>query len=82
MLLKGQGATQDAESAFHWCCMAAEQGLAEAQLQLGDLYRLGHGVAADGSLADAWYQKAAEQGEANAASRLHRLHETRAIGAE
>jgi TPR repeat protein len=62
--------------------MAAEQGLAEAQLQLGDLYRLGHGVAADGSLADAWYRKAAEQGEANAASRLHRLHETRAIGAE
>src|SRR5207302_23135 len=55
MLLKGQGAPQDPEGAFRWCGAAAEQGLAEAQLQLGDLYRAGHGVAADIALAHVWY---------------------------
>ena len=82
MLLKGQGAAPDAERAFYWCCMAAEHGLPEAQLQLGDLYRLGHGVDADTALADAWYRKATAQGDANAASSLCRLYETQTVGAE
>jgi hypothetical protein len=34
MLLKGQGASQDAGAAFRWWSIAAEQGWAEAQLQL------------------------------------------------
>ena len=62
---------------------AAEQGPAEAQRQLGDLYRAGHGVAADVALADAWYEEAAEQhGEAGAAAKLGRPNETGAAGAE
>jgi TPR repeat protein len=83
MLLKGQGIVQDAEEAFRWCCLAAEQGLAEAQRQLGDLYHAGHGVAPDVALADAWYEKAAkQQGEAGAAAKLGRPNETRVAGAE
>ncbi|HEY1432515.1 MAG TPA: hypothetical protein VGF39_12930, partial [Stellaceae bacterium] len=45
-----------------WCCLAAEQGLAEAQRQVGDLYHAGHGVTADVAQGDAWHEKAAEQG--------------------
>jgi hypothetical protein len=56
--------------------------LAEAQLQLGDLYHAGHGVAADAALANAWYEKAAEQGDAGAAAKLRRPKETRAARAE
>ena len=41
MLQKGQGAAPDAEEAFYWCRAAAEQGLAEAQRQLGNLHGTG-----------------------------------------
>jgi TPR repeat protein len=43
MLLKGQGTPQNVEQAFRLCREAAEYGLAESQLQLGDLYRVGMG---------------------------------------
>jgi TPR repeat protein len=82
MLLKGQGTTQDAEEAFRWRCQAAEQGLVEAQRQVGDLYHAGRGVAADDALAAAWYEKAAEREGAGAATKLRRPNETRAAGAE
>ena len=81
MLLKGHDTPQDAEDAFRWCCEAAEQGLAPAQLQLGDLYSAGQGVIADIALAHAWYEKAAEQGDANAPAKLSQLREGRAAGA-
>ena len=60
----------------------AEQGVVEAQRQVGDLYHAGHGVAADDALAAAWYEKAAQQESAGAATKLCRLNETRAAGAE
>jgi TPR repeat protein len=78
MLLKGQGTLPDAEQAFQWCGAAAEQGLAEAQLQLGDLYRAGLGVAEDLAIAHAWYEKAAAQDNTEAATRLQGLRDSRA----
>ena len=45
---------------------AAEQGLAEAQLDLGVMYIKGYGVAQDDKQAVAWFRKAAEQGDAKA----------------
>ena len=45
---------------------AAEQGLAEAQLDLGVMYFKGSGVAQDYKQAVFWTHKAAEQGNANA----------------
>jgi TPR repeat protein len=75
MLLKGQGAPQDAEAAFGWCRTAAEQGLAEAQLQLGDLYRAGLGTTEDLLTACTWYEKAAAQEKPEAAARLHILRD-------
>jgi len=76
MLLKGQGTPPDEEEAFHWCAAAAEQGLPEAQLQLGDLYHVGRGVDQDAGLAYAWYEKAAAQGNSEAAAKLHQIHRT------
>lgn len=40
----------------------AEQGTADAQTYLGEMYSLGHGVEQDNKEAVKWYRKAAEQG--------------------
>ncbi|WP_413491362.1 tetratricopeptide repeat protein [Shewanella baltica] len=45
---------------------AAEQGNAEAQLNLGFLYSFGEGVSRDNKQAVHWFTKAAEQGDADA----------------
>ena len=45
---------------------AAEQGDAEAQLNLGNAYSKGAGVAKDLTKAAKWYRKAAEQGNYDA----------------
>ena len=48
----------------------AEQGDADAQFNLGQMYRMGQGVAQDDAEAMKWYRKAAEQGHAKAQSNL------------
>ncbi len=48
----------------------AEQGDAEAQYNLGIMYREGHGVLQDDKEAVRWYRLAAEQGYAKAQSSL------------
>ena len=45
---------------------AAEQGLAQAQCNLGVCYEEGQGVKKDEQKAVEWYQKAADQGDAQA----------------
>ena len=49
--------------------MAAAQGFAEAQFNLGNLYENGNGVAQDLKAAAAWYAKAAASGHLNAPAR-------------
>ena len=44
----------------------AENGHAEAQLILGELYNAGKGVAQDNATAVVWFRKAAEQGNVDA----------------
>ena len=78
MLLKGQGVQQEPEQALNWCFSAAEQGLAEAQLQLGDLYCAGSGVVEDLTIAITWYEKAAAQGNSQASTKLQALRSCRA----
>ena len=48
----------------------AENGHAEAQLILGDMYNAGKGVAQDNAAAVMWFHKAAEQGNVDAQSML------------
>ena len=54
---------------------SAEHGDAEAQYQMGGLYRLGKGVARDYAEAEGWYRRAAEQGHAEAQYWIGRLYE-------
>jgi TPR repeat protein len=56
--------------AFNLYRLAADQGNAQAEVQLGNLYANGLGVAEDNALAVGWYRKAAEQGLPLAASSL------------
>ena len=62
----GQGVRQDYAQAVQWYRKAAEQGLANAQSNLGVMYKEGRGVRQDDAQAVQWYRKAAEQGDAQA----------------
>ena len=62
-----------AQAAF-WYRKAAEQGSADAQDDLGDLYYSGQGVRQDYAQAAFWYRKAAEQGDADAQNSLGNLY--------
>jgi hypothetical protein len=54
---------------------AAEQGIAEAQNELGSIYEDGRGVPQDYSQSLYWYRKAAEQGYATAQFKLAYMYE-------
>ena len=56
----------DYDKAFKLSRPLAEQGDAEAQYMLADMYDEGHGVPQDDAEAIKWYLKAAEQGHADA----------------
>jgi TPR repeat protein len=53
------GVQQDNEAATSWYRKAAEQGLAEAQYNLGVMYANGDGVAQDYAAAHMWFNLAA-----------------------
>ena len=53
--------TQDYAEAARWFRKAADQGLAEAQFNLGIMYDGGQGVAQDYAEAVRWFRKAADQ---------------------
>jgi TPR repeat protein len=62
MLRRGQGVPQDYKTAVKWYTLAAEQGNANAQFNLGLMYDNGLGVPQDDKTAVKWYRLAAEQG--------------------
>lgn len=62
------------EAAYNWLLKATEQGLADAQVRMGDLYDNGFHVPEDRELALKWYMLAADQGLANAQRRLGRKY--------
>ena len=51
----GEGVPQDYAEAARWYRKAAEQGLAEAQYDLGGMYDIGAGVPHDDADAFRWY---------------------------
>lgn len=65
---------KDYQKAAKWYRLAAEQGLAEAQYQLGYLFYNGNGVTQDYKKAAIWWQRAAEQGLLNAQYNLATLY--------
>ena len=70
----GDGVPQDHAEAARWFRGAAEQGYAEAQLNLGLMHYHGEGVPQDYAEAALWYRRAAEQGRAVAQSNLGSMH--------
>ncbi len=64
----------DVDAGLHWLRRSADQGHAEAELLLADLYRTGNGVPKDLSLAVSWYERAADEGNAEAMCRAARLY--------
>ena len=60
----GEGLEQHFKEAVKWYQKAADQGDAEAQMNLGLMYENGEGVEQDDKEAVKWYQKAADQGDA------------------
>ena len=63
MYNKGDGVPQDYGEAVKWYRLSAEQGLAQAQHNLGGMYVLGDGVAQDYVRAHMWFNLAAAQGD-------------------
>jgi TPR repeat protein len=66
--LKGRGVPQDHKTAVKWFRLAAGQGYAEAQSNLGWMYQNGWGVIKDYKSAVYWYELAFGQGHSGAAS--------------
>jgi len=58
----GQGVIQDYKEAVKWYRLAAEQGYAEAQTNLGFMYERGQGVLQDNATAHMWYNIGAANG--------------------
>ena len=81
MLSKGQGCAPHQSKALTYFTHAADQGLAEAQLVLGEAYRLGRGVEPDQNAARRWYELAARQGNQAASKMLLELQGCTALAA-
>jgi TPR repeat protein len=64
----------DYQQSAIWWRKAADQGLAEAQCNLGYLYKDGQGVTQDFTEAAVWWLKAADQGDARAQYNLGALY--------
>ena len=64
---KGLGVVQDYKTAVKWYTLAAEQGYAGAQYNLGFMYRKGQGVPLDNVYAYMWFNIAASSGDKDAA---------------
>ena len=62
MYARGKGVTQDYKEAVKWYRLAAEQGYANGQYNLGWMYYYGKGVIKDYKKTIKWYSLAAEQG--------------------
>lgn len=66
MYRNGSGVLENHQAAVKWYRLAAEQGHASAQSELGGMYARGEGVPEDYVQAYAWYILAAAQGEQHA----------------
>ena len=71
----GLGVPENDKEAVKWYRLAAEQGNAAAQNNLGIMYDLGEGVLQDYVKAHVWLNLSAAQGKKKAAERRDRLRQ-------
>ena len=71
----GTDVGQDQTEAAKWYRLAAEQGNATAQFNLGLKYELGEGIPKNYTESVKWYRLAAEQGNAQAQYNLGVMYE-------
>ena len=62
MYYNGEGVLEDDKEAVKWFRMAAEQGNAKAQSNLGRMFAVGEGVLEDSVMAYAWFNIAGANG--------------------
>jgi hypothetical protein len=74
MYHEGQGVLQNYKTALKWYTLAAKQGDARAQNNLGLMYANGQGVPRNYKTAVKWYTLAAEQGHSFAQSILGQMY--------
>jgi TPR repeat protein len=70
----GQGVPQNYTEAMKWYRLAADQGNAGAQSNLGNMYEFGQGVPQNYAEAMKWYRLAADQGNADAQNNLGNMY--------
>jgi TPR repeat protein len=75
MYENGRGVPQDYSEAARWYRIAAEQGVAYAQNNLGILYQRGRGVQQSYAEAARWFLRGAEQGDEYAQNNLGTMYE-------
>ena len=73
MYEQGLGVSQSYSEAFNWYQKAAEQGIAQAQYNLGVMYERELGVSQSYTEAAKWFREAAKQGDVEAQQALQRL---------
>ena len=71
---------QDFAKAAEWYRKAADQGIVEAEYNLGVLYSNGQGVPKDQTEATHWFLKAVQQGDNNAANSLGDIYDNEGPG--
>lgn len=65
---------KDYDEAYRWTLLAAEQGLATAQYNLGNLYVNGQGVSQNYEKAAEWFHRAAKWGDDGALANLSSMY--------
>ena len=70
MYENGRGVTQDYKEAVKWWRLAAENGYASSQSNLGMMHATGKGVTQDYVKAHMWFNIAAENGDEGAKKNL------------
>ena len=70
MYRNGEGVPENDAEAVKWFRKAADQGLANAQYNLGHMYNSGEGVPENNIRAYAWWSMAKTQGDTDAASNI------------
>ena len=73
MYVEGLGVLQDFKQAVKWYTLAAEQGDASAQVNLGNMYAEGQGVPQDDNRAHMWWNIAGASGHGTARNSRDRV---------